>query len=48
PEEVLRLLRDASPADAAAAGARARARVLAEHTAAHRARELEAYYHEAR
>ncbi len=47
PEDVLRLFRDTPPADAAAIGARARSRILAEHTAAHRAQELEAYYREA-
>jgi spore maturation protein CgeB len=41
--EVLELIRDLSASDRLALGARARARVLAEHTAAHRAAELEGY-----
>jgi hypothetical protein len=48
PEEILKLLRERDPAEAAAIGARARARVLAEHTAAHRAAQLEGYCLEAR
>jgi len=43
PEETLRYLRDLSDAERAAVGRRARARVLAAHTAAHRAAELEGY-----
>jgi spore maturation protein CgeB len=41
--EVLRVLQDVPEAERLAIGARARARVLGEHTAAHRAAELEAY-----
>ncbi len=48
PDDVLRILRDLEPEEAAAIGARARARVLAEHTATRRAAELESYYAEAR
>jgi spore maturation protein CgeB len=47
PEEMLRLLREARADRAAALGSRARARALAEHTAAHRAAQLEACYLEA-
>ncbi len=43
PEETLRYLRDLSDAERAAVGRQARARVLASHTAAHRAAELEGY-----
>ncbi len=42
PDDVTRLLRDLSTEEARAVGARARQRVLAGHTAAHRAAELEA------
>ncbi len=42
-DDVLRYLRDISAAERRAIGARARARVMAEHTAAHRAAELESY-----
>ncbi len=41
--EVLGWIRNLPPSEALAIGARARARVLAEHTAGHRAAELEAY-----
>ena len=41
--DVLRYLRDLPERERLAIGARARCRVLAEHTAAHRAAELEAY-----
>lgn len=41
--EVLGWVRDLPPSEALEIGARARARVLAEHTAAHRAAELETY-----
>jgi spore maturation protein CgeB len=41
--DVLRMLRDISDAERRAIGRRARERVLAQHTAAHRARELEGY-----
>ncbi len=47
-EEVLHWRREAPAASLAAIGARARARVLAAHTAAHRALELERYIQEAR
>jgi spore maturation protein CgeB len=47
PDEMLHILRETPDADAAAIGARARARILAEHTAAHRAAELERHYREA-
>lgn len=47
PEDVLRILTGIPPEEAAAIGARARARVLAAHTAAHRASELESYCLEA-
>jgi spore maturation protein CgeB len=43
PEDTLRYLRDTPEAERRAIGARARARVLAAHTAAHRAAELEEY-----
>ncbi len=46
PEEVLRILRETSGDEAAAIGERARQRVLAEHTAARRALELESYCQE--
>jgi spore maturation protein CgeB len=46
-EEVVRLLSEVSEEDRRALAARARARVLAEHTAAHRALELERYVREA-
>jgi spore maturation protein CgeB len=42
-EDVLQILREMPESDARAIGKRARERVLAEHTAAHRAAELEAY-----
>ena len=42
-EDVVRLLRNISPAERDQIGQRARARVLAEHTAAHRAMQLETY-----
>jgi spore maturation protein CgeB len=45
-EDVLRLLCDMSESARAAVGHRARQRVLAEHTAAHRAEVLERYTHE--
>lgn len=45
-QESLGYLRELSDADRRAMGERARARVLAEHTAAHRARALERYVHE--
>ncbi len=48
PEELLHLLRTTPDDHARALGAQARARVLAEHTAAHRALELESSYREAR
>jgi spore maturation protein CgeB len=48
PDDIIRLLDEMGPAEAAAVGARARARVLAEHTARHRAVQLETYYREAR
>jgi spore maturation protein CgeB len=41
--EALELVRDLSEADRLAIGERARSRVLSEHTAAHRAAELEGY-----
>jgi spore maturation protein CgeB len=41
--DTLHYLKDISPADAFAIGERARARVLAQHTSEHRARELEGY-----
>ena len=41
--DVLRMLRDIPDAERRAIGRRARDRVLAQHTAAHRARELEGY-----
>lgn len=43
PGEVLRLLRDMPDSERRGAGERARLRILAEHTAAHRAAELEAH-----
>jgi spore maturation protein CgeB len=43
PADVLRLLRELPEDERVAVGARARARILAEHTAAHRAAELEAH-----
>jgi Uncharacterized protein conserved in bacteria len=46
-DDVDRLLRDLSPADAAEIGRAAQRRVLAHHTAAHRAMELEAHLMEA-
>jgi spore maturation protein CgeB len=48
PEETLRALREVPEEERRAIGARARARVLAAHTAAHRAAELESYLNEAR
>ena len=48
PEDTLDCLRDIPAKELAAIGARARARVLADHTAARRAAELEAYAVEAR
>jgi spore maturation protein CgeB len=45
-ESALRILRDTSEATRLAIGQRARARVLAEHTAAHRAESLERYVRE--
>lgn len=47
-EDVLRLLAAVDEEERRALGARARRRVLAQHTAAHRARELEGYVREAR
>ena len=47
-EDVLQILREMPESDARALGERARRRVLAEHTAAHRAAELETYINEAR
>jgi len=47
PADVLRLLRDVPERERRAMGERARARVLAEHTAAHRAGQLEGYVEEA-
>lgn len=47
PEESLEILRDFPAEELAAVGARARARVLAAHTAAHRAAQLESYAREA-
>lgn len=46
PEDSLRYLRDLSEAERHAVGEQARARVLAEHTAAHRASTLESYVRE--
>jgi spore maturation protein CgeB len=46
PRQVLEWLVDMPDAERRAIGARARARVLAEHTAAHRARQLEGYVHQ--
>jgi spore maturation protein CgeB len=43
PEEVLRYLRETAEAERCAIGQKARGRVLAEHTAAHRAAQLEQY-----
>src|SRR5213078_2725914 len=48
PDDTIRYLRETSEADRKAIGRRARQRVLAEHTAAHRAAELEEYAHAAR
>jgi spore maturation protein CgeB len=45
--EVLDMLRNLSEEERIAIGRRARARVLAEHTASHRAEQLETYVHEA-
>jgi spore maturation protein CgeB len=42
-EEAIQLLNETSPSERRALGERARARILAEHTAAHRAAELESY-----
>jgi spore maturation protein CgeB len=47
PEDVLRLLRETPEQERHAIGQRARARVLAEHTAQHRAEQLESYALEA-
>jgi spore maturation protein CgeB len=47
PEEILRILRETGPEEASALGSQARARVLAHHTAAHRAAELESYCQQA-
>jgi spore maturation protein CgeB len=47
-EDALRALGDIGEEERRALGARARRRVLAQHTAAHRARELEAFVREAR
>jgi spore maturation protein CgeB len=44
--EMLHYLRELSESERLAIGQRARARVLAEHSAAHRAAELEAYLYE--
>lgn len=46
PADVLSCLRDLPPGERCALGERARARVLAEHTAAHRAAQLESYLRE--
>ena len=46
PEEAVHYLRELPESDLVALGRRARARVLAEHTAAHRAAELEAYIYD--
>jgi len=48
PEDTVRYLRETSEEDRKAIGRRARKRVLAEHTAAHRAAELEEYVYAAR
>ena len=48
PDDTLRYLRETSEEDRKAIGRRARRRVLAEHTAAHRAAELEAHARAAR
>jgi spore maturation protein CgeB len=48
PDDTIRYLRETSEEDRRAIGRRARKRVLAEHTAAHRAAELEAHAHAAR
>ena len=48
PDDVLRILRDTPPRSARRMGARARSRVLTEHTAVHRARELEQHVRAAR
>ena len=45
-DDALRILRETTEADRRATGQRARARILAEHTAAHRAVELEKYVNE--
>jgi spore maturation protein CgeB len=42
-DDVMRYLRDTSESQRRAIGGRARARILAEHTAAHRAAELESH-----
>jgi spore maturation protein CgeB len=47
PEDVLRVLKDTAEHERRAIGQRARARVLAEHTAEHRAEQLESYALEA-
>jgi spore maturation protein CgeB len=47
PQRVLQILRETAEDERSALAERARARVLAEHTAAHRARQLEAYALEA-
>jgi len=47
PGEILRLLRETAPEEIAQLGARVRDRVQAEHTASHRASELEGYFQEA-
>lgn len=44
--DVLRIVRDVAPEDAVAVGAAGRRRVLAAHTASHRAAELEGYFKE--
>jgi spore maturation protein CgeB len=48
PREVLDLLRDLPESDRLAVGSRARERILAEHTAAHRAAEFESHVHAVR
>jgi spore maturation protein CgeB len=48
PEDTLRYVRELDEAERRAIGARARARVLADHTAAHRAAELEGHVRAAR
>jgi len=47
PGEILSLLRETAPEEIAELGARVRAKVQAEHTAGHRATELEDYFQEA-